>query len=91
MIRRTAIEMMVDQACGFDPNAPTPPRPKCKATKKHLVLRCLRCSDETMAKREPRDPKKADLAICICPRCLKKGEHDVISYFDKDGKELPVP
>jgi|DEB19_MinimDraft_2_1074335.scaffolds.fasta_scaffold36649_2 hypothetical protein len=44
MRTRSPIEMMVDQACGFDPNAPTPPRPPVVADDPQTQLVCDACT-----------------------------------------------
>ena len=40
MRARSPIEMMVDKACGFDPNAPPPPREPVKADDEQTQLVC---------------------------------------------------
>ncbi len=44
MRARSPIEMMVDQACGFDPNAPPPPREPVKADDEQTQLVCDACT-----------------------------------------------
>ena len=41
---RSPIEMMVDKACGFDPNAPPPPRVPVKADDEQTQVVCDACT-----------------------------------------------
>ena len=42
--RRSPIDMMVDKACGFDHNAPPPPREPVKAEDEQTQLVCDACT-----------------------------------------------
>ena len=77
MRHRSPIEMMVDKACGFDPNAPQPPR---------VTLRCPKCKKEKDAAMDQTDPPGTAVVLTQCPECVG-GDFSTVDYFDKDGKE----
>lgn len=77
---RSAIEMMVDKACGYDPVRDLKPRvPVC-------LIRCPKCSRQKECHHDRADPKGTKLVVFTCPDCPK--DDGAPRYFDKDGKEL---
>ena len=81
MRHRSPIEMMVDRACGFDPNATAAPR---------VTLRCPSCKREKDALLDPTDPPGTAVVLVQCPEC-HRGDKVEINYFDKSGKQVLVP
>ena len=76
---RSPIERMIDEACGFDPDAPEPKRDL-------LNLRCPQCSKVFLVDRSAVDPPGA--AVIECP-CLDCRDHDpVVRWFNAEGREL---
>lgn len=75
---RSPIEMMVDRACGFDPNAPSKPT---------VLLYCPKCKRRQRASVDDTDPPRTATVIIQCPKCVG-GDFDSPKYQDASGKEL---
>ncbi len=77
---RSPIEMMVDQACGYDPDAPLPPK---------VLLECPICQRTKLVEKDKSDPEGAVRIVYKCNTCEPPGAgFDSLRYFDKDGKEI---
>jgi hypothetical protein len=63
MRARSPIEMMVDKACGFDPNAPSPPRPPVKADDPETQAVCDVCEAAAAWVRAIEDGTAADATV----------------------------
>lgn len=78
---RSPIEMMIDKATGFDPNAPKPPR------KPMVMLYCPKCKRRQKSPLEADDPPGTATVIIQCPKC-NGGDFDSPKYQDAAGNEL---
>lgn len=79
---RSPIEMMIDQATGYDPAAPKPPRrPK-------VMLHCPKCGRKQKADMDKDDPPGTAVVQVQCPKCVG-GDFDTPAYFDANGNEIP--
>ncbi len=78
---RSPIEMMVDQACGFDQSVQRP------APKPRVMLRCPKCGRKQKAALDDMDPPGTATVIIQCPKCCG-GDFDSPLYEDANGKEL---
>jgi hypothetical protein len=78
MRARSPIEMMVDRACGFDPDKPPP-----KRAEPDIALCCPSCEETLMVYGDKTDPPGTSRVETDCPKCAT-GEFK-ISYFDADG------
>lgn len=78
MRSRSPIEMMVDEACGFDRANYTPPP--------QITLRCLRCKRTKSAPIDPTDPPGTAIIESLCDKCDDGGGFPETLYFDKDGR-----
>lgn len=78
---RSPIEIMIDQATGYDPSAPKPPR------KPMVMLRCPKCGRKQKSAMEPDDPPGTATVVIQCPKC-NAGDFDTPSYEDANGNEI---
>lgn len=82
--RLSPIEMAIDQATGFRPDARPKPAPRPPVT-----LRCPRCQKSKSVDRLRHDPPGTAVVEYPCPECHKQGEAEVF-YFDAAGRQLNV-
>jgi len=83
---RSPIEMMVDQACGFDREAWEAGRAEREA--KMIILRCPFCQKERKQNPDKKDPKGTKIVLCNCPQCVDVGHYCDTVYLDANGKSL---
>lgn len=79
MKKRSPIEMMVDQACGFDPDAPE---------NQPVTLMCPDCKKTKSVSRDKTDPAGTAFIHLSCPDCWKDGGFENPSFFDVNGLEI---
>ncbi len=75
--QRSPIEMMVDQACGFDPS-------------KHrmILLKCPACGKSKTVERDDTDPEDAEAVVFSCPACWFDPKTDQPIWLDKNEKQI---
>ena len=77
---RSPIEIMIDQATGYDPA-------KAKPRKPMVLLYCPKCKRRQKSPLEPDDPPGTATVIIQCPKCIG-GDFDLPKYQDAAGNEL---
>lgn len=80
---RSAIQMMVDRACGLAPGWENRLEPR-----EWVMLECPSCSKTKIAQKDETDPPGTAKVRAHCPECARGGKDGLIDYFDKDGKQL---
>lgn len=80
-MRRSPIEMMVDRACGFDPDAPS-------ARQDFVILRCPECKKQRSVDREKSDPPGTVVVETSCLDCHKSGDFENVDYFNVKGEQI---
>lgn len=76
---RSPIEMLVDQACGFDP-ATAPKLPQ-------ITLRCPECNRTKEVRKDSTDLKNAAVVEIQCDKC-NRGDFSEVFYYDAEGRQL---
>lgn len=91
MDRRSPLERMIDQACGFDHKLQLIPdtREDVITGKRPdlVIMRCSLCATEKIAARHDSDPKQAVFIVFPCPKCLRAAKGEV-RYFGADGAPI---
>jgi hypothetical protein len=75
---RSAIEMMIDQACGFDRASYTPPQ--------QVTLRCPHCKRRKRVAKDSTDPEGTAIVEVPCDRCDDGNGFPEVHYFNSLGQ-----
>lgn len=75
---RSPIEMMVDQACGFDRASYTPPP--------QVTLRCPHCKRTKRVAMDKTDPAGTAVVETACDKCGEVGDRPEVHYYDAQGR-----
>lgn len=78
---RSPMQRMVDQACGFDPDAPIAPRDT-------ITLRCPSCKKEKSADWDKTDPPGCAVVETTCHDCHNSGDFELVDYFNAAGEQI---
>lgn len=80
---RSPIDMMVDEACGFDQNAPRPLRDT-------VTLRCPMCQTSKIVDRHKSDPPNTAVVESSCLKCHKSGDFENVNYLNSAGSQIDL-
>jgi hypothetical protein len=73
-VNRSPIQRMVDEACGFDPDAPAPPKEPVQPPTDEEVRIFTECMDAAMKwSRKPSDPKRVAALRKACRAAREAG------------------
>lgn len=78
---RSPIEMLVDKACGYDPDKETKTRKPEPGP--DIEMSCPECREVLMVYGDESDPEGTAKIETACPKC-STGDFK-ISYFDSEG------
>lgn len=71
--------MMVDKACGFDPET---------HVTSYVLLRCPQCKQEKRVLKEKSDPEKTATVLITCPKCWTNQTFESPVYLDENANQI---
>jgi len=77
-MRRSPIEMMVDQACGFDASK--------MPDVEYVTLKCTHCGRTKRAPKDETDPQGTARVEVACPECTGSGDRPEVHYYDAQDR-----
>lgn len=76
---RSPLEMMIDQATGYDPSKVKP--------RDLVTISCPQCKQAKRVERHFTDPPGTAEVRSHCPKC-NPGDHELVDYFDAKGRQI---